>query len=54
MKDWRKDFDKFDRDFDWMTKFIGAWFIFVALLTLALLGGSVYTVYRVLLHFGVF
>jgi hypothetical protein len=54
MKDWQKDFDDFDRKFDRAQKFIGVWFVFVALLTAALMGGGIYTVYRVLLHFGIF
>ena len=46
--------DKFDRDFDRMQKFAQVWFIFVALLALSLLGGVVFTVYKILVHFGIF
>ena len=45
---------KFDRDFARMEKFISVWFVFVALLALALTGGGIYVIYRPLLHFGVF
>lgn len=45
---------EFDRDLDRMEKFMGVWFVFVALLALALMGGGVYTIYRILLHFGIF
>ena len=45
-----KDFDKRSNrawNFAWV------WFVFVGLLTLGLLGGSVYVVIRILSHFGI-
>ena len=43
----------FDKKFERAQKFATGWFIFVALLSLSLLGGFVYVVIRVLMHFGI-
>ena len=48
-----KSFDDFDKDFARAQKFAYAWFIFVALLSLALLSGLVFVVYKVLVFFGI-
>lgn len=53
MNDFQRRREKFDRDFDRTQKFLKGWFIFVALLALSLLGGIVYTVYKVGVHFGI-
>lgn len=48
-----KRFDDFDKEFNRMQKFAYGWFIFVALLTVALLGGIGFVVFKVLAHFGI-
>lgn len=48
-----KRFDEFDKEFNRMQKFAYGWFIFVALLTVALLGGIGFVVFKVLAHFGI-
>ena len=45
--------DDFDKKFNRASKLMVAWFVFVALLALSLLGGAVYVVIQILQHFGI-
>ncbi len=49
-KDWE---DEFDKDFAQAKRFLRGWFIFVALLAIAILGVASFVIYRILLHLGV-
>jgi hypothetical protein len=48
-----KHFDDFDKEFKRMNKFINAWFIFVAVIMLAMLGGVGFVVFKLLEYFGI-
>lgn len=54
MMNWQKEREEFDRKFDRAEKAFSAIFICVAILALGAMGGIGYTVYRILLHFGIF
>jgi hypothetical protein len=48
-----KRFDDFDKDFQRMNRFIYVWFVLVALVMLAILGGIGFVVFKVLAYFGI-
>lgn len=45
--------DDFDKKFNRISGLAIGWFVFVALLMLSLLGGGIYVVIRILMHFGI-
>lgn len=49
----RDGFDDFDKDFNRVRNFAYGWFIFVALLTVALFVGIGFMVFKVLAYFGI-
>jgi uncharacterized Tic20 family protein len=52
-KSWKEESEKFDRQFKKTMNFAIGWFIFVALLSLSLLGGAIFIVVKLLINSGI-